>query len=71
MFYLTFITALQIDSMIDKTSDLSDQNFLLGMMQGVTKGVLFHENVQALLNDISKHFDVVIAEWMFSELYAG
>lgn len=29
-----------------------------------------HENVQKFLGDSTQHFDLIIAEWMFNELYS-
>lgn len=57
-------------------NDMFDNNiflawFMLSSTSDLAKKSLYHEDVKKLLSDTSQKFDVVIAEWMLSELYAG
>ena len=45
--------------------------FLVYMMTEITKKTTENEAVQKILNDPKEHFDVVICEWMFSDLPSG
>ncbi|XP_063370482.1 UDP-glucosyltransferase 2-like [Cydia amplana] len=44
---------------------------VLQLMLLIANGTLLHEHVQRLLRDAREEFDVVIAEWMFTEAYSG
>ncbi|CAG5053484.1 unnamed protein product [Parnassius apollo] len=48
-----------------------DQDSLFQFSINITKTTLESEAVQKLLNDASEEFDVVIAEWMFNDIYCG
>lgn len=41
------------------------------LMINMTRATIENPNVQKLLADETQQFDAVIAEWMFSESYAG
>lgn len=62
---------MSIKAILSGSVDNLDQSIFFFMMDKVAKMTLENENVQKLVNDRSEHFDMVIAEWMFSELYAG
>ncbi|CAK1594085.1 unnamed protein product [Parnassius mnemosyne] len=48
-----------------------DQDRLFQLSINLTKNTLDNEAVQKLLNDASEEFDVVVAEWMFNDIYCG
>lgn len=57
--------------MINKEIDFNNNHVLLFFMNELSKGVLNDVNVQKLLADKTQHFDAVIAEWMWSDIYSG
>ncbi|XP_013189929.2 UDP-glucosyltransferase 2 [Amyelois transitella] len=54
-----------------RTVNLQDVANIVDIMFVVSNGTLNHGNIQKLMADPKVHFDVVIAEWMYSELYSG
>lgn len=46
-----------------------DRHFQLSI--NITKNTLLNKEVLKLLNDPSEEFDLVIAEWMFNDIYCG
>ncbi|KAJ8711847.1 hypothetical protein PYW08_008801 [Mythimna loreyi] len=62
---------LSIKSIMDKTSDDLSIGLMIFMMTEITKHTISNAGVQKILNDPKENFDVVIAEWMFSDLPAG
>ncbi|CAH2054212.1 unnamed protein product, partial [Iphiclides podalirius] len=48
-----------------------DQDHLFHIGMNVTKSTFSNSAVLKLLNDPLEHFDVVIAEWMFNDIYSG
>lgn len=47
------------------------KNFLFFITLRIATKSVEHENFQKFLADHNQEFDLIIAEWMFSELYAG
>ncbi|XP_013139528.1 PREDICTED: UDP-glucuronosyltransferase 2B15-like, partial [Papilio polytes] len=62
--------ALNVQALMKHEVEM-DQDLLFHMTVNVTKKTFENAAVQALLNDASERFDVVIAEWMFNEIYSG
>ncbi|KPI98725.1 UDP-glucuronosyltransferase 2B15 [Papilio xuthus] len=62
--------ALNVQALMKHEVEM-DQDLLFHMTVNVTKKTFENAAVQKLLNDPSEHFDVVIAEWMFNEIYSG
>ncbi|XP_026332313.1 UDP-glucuronosyltransferase 2B1-like [Hyposmocoma kahamanoa] len=60
-----------IEKLLRKEVDLKDIHTLFKLMYTVSKSTLINKNIQKLLNDPKEEFDVVIAEWMFNEIYSG
>ncbi|CAK1594079.1 unnamed protein product [Parnassius mnemosyne] len=60
-----------IEIVLKNQLNLKDFKFLLYATSDFANGTINHPNVQRLIQDPSEHFDVVIAEWLYSELYAG
>ncbi|XP_022815542.1 UDP-glucuronosyltransferase 2B15-like isoform X2 [Spodoptera litura] len=62
---------MTIKSIMDRTIVVENIGFLIYMMTQVLKTAVETESVQKLLNDPKEEFDLVIAEWMFSDVPAG
>ncbi|CAH2054200.1 unnamed protein product, partial [Iphiclides podalirius] len=62
---------LNIKSIMNKESDMSANDFFFPIMDKLSLATLRHEEVLKLMNDGKQHFDVIVAEWMYNELYAG
>ncbi|CAG5053482.1 unnamed protein product [Parnassius apollo] len=60
-----------IKSIINNELNYKDSKFLLYANSDFANSAINHPNVQRLIQDSSEHFDVVIAEWLYTELYAG
>ncbi|CAH0588092.1 unnamed protein product [Chrysodeixis includens] len=54
-----------------KELDVEDDPSVLEDLFQITNATVMHKNVQKLLIDTKEKFDAVIAEWMYSEVYAG
>lgn len=61
---------LNIKALLNKEVNM-DIGLVIEVMLDIHNATYHNPNVQALLDDTSEQFDLVIAEWMFSELYAG
>lgn len=59
------ITAL----MLHEVEMDQDRHFKLAL--NITKNTLKNDAVQRLLNDPLETFDIVVAEWMFNDIYCG
>ncbi|XP_028025310.1 UDP-glucuronosyltransferase 2B1-like [Bombyx mandarina] len=63
---------IDIKALMTKEFNLKDKNVLFSLMNNISSSTILNENVQRLLRDQSREqFDVIIAEWMFSDLYAS
>ncbi|XP_050682428.1 UDP-glucosyltransferase 2-like isoform X2 [Leptidea sinapis] len=62
---------LSIQYHIENKDQNADIKFFFNVFLENAKMTLSNEAVQDLLNDKSQHFDVIVAEWMFNEVYAG
>ncbi|XP_047537311.1 UDP-glucosyltransferase 2-like [Vanessa atalanta] len=54
--------------------DKKQSNDLLSVMpalMNISRNTINNDGVKTLLSDKTKQFDVIIAEWMFNEVYAG
>ncbi|XP_063374357.1 UDP-glucosyltransferase 2-like [Cydia amplana] len=63
--------ALKLGRIMKKEYDITDQSLTIDYYGKVAQMSLRNKNVQQLLMDHNEHFDVVIAEWLFDELYSG
>lgn len=63
--------SLDIKKLLDKDVAANDYNNIKRLMINLITQTLEIEEVQNLLNDQNVHFDVVIVEWMFSEIFSG
>lgn len=62
---------MNITAIMENKVDPADVAFIMIMMREISKASMENENVQNLLKDSSVHFDLIIGEWMFNELYSG
>jgi hypothetical protein len=46
-----------------------DFKMMLTFTMGIQNMTFHNPNVQKLCKDPKEHFDVIVAEWMFNELY--
>ncbi|XP_059051886.1 uncharacterized protein LOC131846569 [Achroia grisella] len=60
-----------IQSILNKTSDIGSPLIMFNFMTELAFQTLVNPNVANLFHDTRQTFDVVIAEWMFSDIYAG
>ena len=56
---------------MEKKGDHMSIGIMIYMMTEIAKVAVTNENAQKIFNDPKEQFDVVIAEWMFSDLPAG
>lgn len=59
-----------LQQILDKEASLDVISFFPKLFEMLTIAVNT-ENIQKFLNDTTHNFDVVIAEWLFSDVYAG
>ncbi|KAL0868323.1 hypothetical protein ABMA27_007847 [Loxostege sticticalis] len=62
---------IQLEKIMTKEIDLTDLDFVKSMMNQIANATLSNPNVKRLMEDPRERFDVVIAEWLYTELYAG
>ncbi|XP_045503976.1 UDP-glycosyltransferase UGT5-like isoform X1 [Colias croceus] len=62
---------ISIQSIMDKDFNLQDIGFLFIMFMENARKAVSIPAVQELFKDNNQKFDAIVAEWMFSELYAG
>ncbi|CAK1594070.1 unnamed protein product [Parnassius mnemosyne] len=62
---------VNVHKILDKERGFEDFTFLFTMFKEVCIRTLENLNMQNILNNPKEKFDVIIAEWMFNELYAG
>ncbi|XP_072933227.1 UDP-glucosyltransferase 2-like [Epargyreus clarus] len=63
-------SVFSLEALITKDVDL-DANLIYDIMYNITRIALEDKEVQKLLHDPREHFDLVIAEWMFNDMYSG
>ncbi|XP_050682427.1 UDP-glucosyltransferase 2-like isoform X1 [Leptidea sinapis] len=63
--------SISIKAIMDKKVNYQDQRFMFSMFLENARMTFSNEAVQDLFKDKSQHFDVIVAEWMFTEVYAG
>ena len=72
MYLLNFAAdIINIKKLMNKETNKDDMNLMFSIMINATVNNIENPNVQQLLNDPKETFEVVISEWMFSELYSG
>ncbi|CAK1594071.1 unnamed protein product [Parnassius mnemosyne] len=62
---------VNIQKIMEKDIDDMNLYLLFTMMKEISIKTLENPNMQKILNDPKEKFDLIIAEWMFNELYAG
>lgn len=62
---------LNITKRLEKTVDGDDVSILVPRLMNVTRDTFNNPDVRKLMADENLKFDAVIAEWMFTEVYAG
>lgn len=60
-----------VDVIIDKKVDLQDNIAIMAVMDNLWINTVQLDVVQKLLNDPNEKFDVVVAEWLYSDLVSG
>lgn len=66
---LSAANILDMKAVIKKEMNTADPQHFIGAMLQIGRATLQHEQVTALAGAAA--FDLVIAEWMFTEVYAG
>lgn len=61
---------MSIKAIMDKELNMKDYDFVQQMMVNISSSTVQDDSVQTLLKDPTKTFDLVLAEWLFSEIYA-
>lgn len=62
---------MTLESILNNPMDMADQKFVFNVFGAAARMTLQNPRVQTILNDPNEHFDVVIAEWLYDEIYAG
>ncbi|RVE44215.1 hypothetical protein evm_011114 [Chilo suppressalis] len=62
---------LNIESLLKGEVDLGDTSMAMAMSDDIANHTLWNPAVQRLMMDPKEQFDVVVAEWLFTELYCG
>ncbi|XP_047511764.1 UDP-glucosyltransferase 2-like isoform X6 [Pieris napi] len=62
---------ISLDMIMNKKVDLQNVQFIVNMFVEIGKQTIANKNFQNVLKDKNQEFDVIIAEWMFTEIYAG
>ncbi|XP_075984663.1 UDP-glycosyltransferase UGT5-like [Anticarsia gemmatalis] len=62
--------SLDIKLIMDRVLDFHDTDFMSNLMIDMTVNTMENERIQKFLRDRTQKFDVVIGEWMFSDLYS-
>ncbi|RVE44213.1 hypothetical protein evm_011112 [Chilo suppressalis] len=60
-----------LTAILNKEQSYSDISKFFKMMTDMNIATILNKNVQTLINDPKQTFDVVVAEWMVNELFAG
>uniref|UniRef100_A0A2A4J263 UDP-glycosyltransferase n=1 Tax=Heliothis virescens TaxID=7102 RepID=A0A2A4J263_HELVI len=63
--------AINIKKIMEKNGTMNDHSIVRTMMVQLAAKTVEHQNVKKLLEDPRENFDVVIVEWMFSDVTAG
>ena len=62
---------LDVKEILSGKMNLQDTEVMFGMMMHMGELTLSNQNVQNLLKDRSTKFDVIIGEYMFTDLYSS
>ncbi|CAG4959437.1 unnamed protein product [Colias eurytheme] len=62
---------LDISKILTNENEMASLRTILEVMYTLANATVNHPNVQNLMNNLDEKFDLVIAEWMYNELYAG
>lgn len=65
------VDALSFEKVIKKEVDLTDILGLVTIINNIANNTLYNSNVKNLMFNTNEHFDVVIAEWLYTEIYGG
>ncbi|XP_068619571.1 UDP-glucosyltransferase 2-like [Battus philenor] len=58
-------------NVLNKILDFTDPRVMVYLTVDFANGTINHPAVQRLIQDPAEHFDAVIVEWLYSELYSG
>ncbi|KOB70242.1 UDP-glucosyltransferase [Operophtera brumata] len=61
---------MNIKAIMDKELNMKDYNFVQQLMVNISTSTIQDANVQRLLQDPKQNFDLVLGEWLFSEVYS-
>ncbi|XP_028166369.1 UDP-glucuronosyltransferase 2B15-like [Ostrinia furnacalis] len=64
-------SSLSFKTVLNKEADLKDTRAWVGVINNIANQTIWHQNVQKLMYDVNEEFDLVIAEWLYTELYCG
>ncbi|XP_075984662.1 UDP-glucosyltransferase 2-like [Anticarsia gemmatalis] len=62
---------MNINAIMEKKVDFGDHMALFHVMTNIGRATVENPNVQKLMNDPKQEFDLVIVEWLFSEVTIG
>ncbi|GBP42170.1 UDP-glucuronosyltransferase 2B15 [Eumeta japonica] len=62
---------LTLDKIISNEMDMGDLSKCLHIFYTYAKIILHNKGVQTLLNDQKENFDLVIVEWLYTEVHSG
>ncbi|KAL0868324.1 hypothetical protein ABMA27_007848 [Loxostege sticticalis] len=65
------LSHLSFEKVIKKEVNLRDTRAWVEVIDEIANQTLWHPNVQKLMLDTNEQFDLVIAEWLYTELYCG
>lgn len=63
--------AMDFKKLIAKDINLLDMWAMYKVMHEISRDAIMHENVQNFLLDTKNEYDLVIGEWLYSDLYSG
>ncbi|CAB3233305.1 unnamed protein product [Arctia plantaginis] len=61
---------MNVKLIMDNVVDFQNSDLMTSLLVNIASHTLENSNVQQLIQDPNQKFDVVIGEWMFSELYS-
>ncbi|XP_041982833.1 UDP-glucosyltransferase 2-like [Aricia agestis] len=64
-------SSFSLSEQMSKKMSIKDLTKMFGLLSNITNSVMRETSVQALINDPKQHFDVVIAEWLYTDIYAS
>ncbi|CAK1594086.1 unnamed protein product [Parnassius mnemosyne] len=62
---------MNLERILNKEFDAKDQNEFVEALLSISKATLENVDVAKIISNTNLKFDLIIAEWMFTEVYAG